>query len=157
MEEIRMLLFGRFEGNPSELELGVFEIQDQPYLEAGDAQIIKHLADFVVSDSLDGFRIHYDFSVGDEVGNVFADFDITIMNRVAGLLKKRNSMIPEIDSEPLFIWFLVIAMPNGVKHIERTADDLLCFQNMKFISSICVHPVHLRLNYLRQAEGRLVR
>lgn len=135
----------------------MFEIQDESHLEAGHAKIIHHPPDFMIRDTLDGLRIDDNFPEDDQIRNILTDFAVAVMDRKAGLLDKRNSEMPELHNQGLFIRLFMEPMPQGVQDCERTTDDPFRFQNMNSISSICVHPVHLWLILFTRAAGRRVR
>lgn len=88
---------GRSESYPAELEFCVFEIDDQTHLKPGGPQIIEHAANFVIRNPINGFRINDDFAENNEIGNVFPDFDFTIVNGKPALLGKWNSLKTEFN------------------------------------------------------------
>jgi hypothetical protein len=47
-------------------------------------------------------------------------------------------------------------MPQSIQNGKRTADNSLRLHHMNPISSICIHPVHLWLNFFKRAEARRV-
>ena len=134
----------------------MFEIQYESHLETGHAKIIQHPPDFVIGDALDGLGIDDYFSENDQIGNVFTDFVIAVMDRKAGLLDKWNSKIPELHDHRFLIRLFMKSMPQRIQDSERAADDPLRFKNMNSISSICVHPVHLWLIFFKPAAARRV-
>jgi len=135
----------------------MLEIQYEADLQAGHAEIIQHPPDFVIGDALDGLGIHDDFSENDQIGNILPDLAITVMDREAGLLDKRNAQIPELNNQGLFIRLFMEPMPQRVRDGERISNDPFRFQNMNPISSICVHPIHLWLIFFMLAAARRVR
>lgn len=51
--------------NALPLQPGILEIQDEAYSKLCNAQVIQHLAAFMIRDAVDDFRVHNDLSVRD--------------------------------------------------------------------------------------------
>ncbi len=109
--------------NPSEFEFGTFEIQDETNLQLCHFEVIQHLADFVVGNPLDDLCIDDYFFKGNEIRNIFGNLRSTIQNWKSGLLKKRNATEFKLHDQRIFVWLLMIPMPNSVQHGKRTADN----------------------------------
>ncbi len=107
-------------------------------------------------DTINGLAINHHLSKNDKIRNVFSNFGITIKNRVAGLLIERNFMMSKIDDKSLLIRFFMIPMPQSIQDSKSTTNNWFGFHHMNPISSICVHPVNLWLNFFKQATGRRV-
>lgn len=148
--------FGRSKGYPAELKFGMFEIEDQPDLDACRAEIVEHTAHFVIGDSVNGFGIDDDLAENNEVRNVFPDFDLAVVNGEASLLGKRNPLKPKFNCERLLVRLFMKAMTQRIMNGKRATNDKLGLFDMNPISSICVHPVDLWLEFFKPARARRV-
>lgn len=107
----------------------------------------------MVRDALDRLCINDNFSKRNEIRNEFTDFNFSVVDWIPGLLRVRNSMKLEINHKSFLIRLFVISVADCIEHIEGATNNLLGFQNMNPISSICVHPVYLRLVILQASSG----
>lgn len=111
----------------------------------------------MIRDTIYGLGINHYLSKNDKIRNVFSNFGISIKDRVACLLIERNFMMSKIDDKSLLIRFFMIPMPQSIQDSKSTTDNPFGFHHMNPISSICVHPVNLWLNFFKLATGRQVR
>jgi len=61
----------RLQHDSSPFEFCVLKISHQATLQSSDFQVIQHLPDFMVSDSLDRFRVNNDLFKADQVRDAF--------------------------------------------------------------------------------------
>ncbi len=78
LKEIRvdwcaLVVFSKHNAFP--LQFCVFEIEQQANSQAGDFQIVQHLAKFVIADAINDFCVNDDLLEADQVWNVFTDLD----------------------------------------------------------------------------------
>jgi hypothetical protein len=144
------------QGDSPELKFGMFEIEDQANLEAGGAEVIEHAAHFMIGDPINGLGIDDDFAINDEVWNVFPDFDFTVVNGESALLGKWNPLKPEFNRERLLIGLFMETVTQCIVNGKGATDYHLGLLDMNPISSICVHPVNLRLDLFMPAAARRV-
>ena len=125
-------------------------------MKTSGTQVVQHPADFVIGDSINGFCINNYLSKYNKVGNIFPHFGISVNDRIARLLNERDAMKPEVNHKSLLIGLFMVSMSHSIQNGKRTADDSLGLRHMNPISSICVHPVNLWLNFFKPAMARRV-
>ena len=141
--------------DPTEFEFGVFKIQDEADGQSGCLEIIQHLADFVIGDALNDFRVNDHLAEGDQVGNVFRNLLVTVYDRVAGLLKIRDATILKLNDHGIFVGLFVITVADIIQNGKRATDDGVGFL-LAWV--ICVHLRPSAVNFLFiQEEARRVR
>jgi hypothetical protein len=145
---------GWSQSDTAKLEPSMFEIEDEADLKACGSEIVEHATDLMLGDAFDGFSIDDDLPKHNQVGNVFTHLGVPIDNRESFLLTKRNVMEQEVYDQGFFIRLFMITVAKRVEHSERATDDPLSFHHMNPFSSICVHPVHLWLNFFKRATVR---
>ena len=111
--------------NAFPFEFGVFEIEDEADLEAGDAEVIEHLTEFVVGDAVDDLGVHHHLAIGDEVGNVLGDLDGFVEDREALQLLKRDVAQAELHHQSVFVWFFVQSITNPIQDLQGAVDDVV--------------------------------
>ena len=57
----------------------------------------------MIRDSINGFGVDDDFIENNKIWDIFPDFNITIMQRISGLLGKRNVLVVEFHGKSLLI------------------------------------------------------
>lgn len=110
--------------DPLPFEAGAFEIQNEADGMAGDLEVVEHLPEFVIGDSVDHFGVHHYEAVCNEVRDVFADSHRLVENVVASLLFPRDSTQPEFNAERVFVRFFRQTVAKRVQDLECTTDDL---------------------------------
>jgi hypothetical protein len=134
----------------------MLEVEDESNLKSSGSEIIEHPTDFMIGDSINGFGVNDNLSENNEIRNVFPDFYVTVMKWKSALLLKRNSLIPEFNGKRFLIGFFMKSMTQSIVNGKRATDNDLGLFDMNPISSICVHPVHLWLNFFMRAKARRV-
>ena len=134
----------------------MFEIKDQTNLDSRCTEIVEHAAHFVIGDSINGFGVDDHFPVNNEVWNIFSYFHIAIMNGKPALLGKRNALKSKFNRERLLVRLLMKTMTQRIMNGKRATNNGCRLFDMNSISSICVHPVYLRLDFFKREAGRLV-
>lgn len=139
------------QGDAAELQLGMFEIENEADLKACCTKIIQHPTDFVIRDALYRLGINNDFSENNEIGNILTHFRVSIVNRETCLLRVWDVVMAKIDDQRLFIRLFVKAMSQRIQDGKGATDDPLGLAYINPISSICVHPVNLWFYFFRPA------
>ena len=127
------------EDEPLPFELGMFKVEDNAYFESGDFEVVHHLTDLVISDPINGFGVHHDLLMRDEIGDVFANPYFLVDYWKAGLLRKWDFLEVEFHGQSIFIRFLMQPVAKFVKHFNSGTNhgENLVLQN-QFVS-IRVH------------------
>ena len=81
------------------------KVQDETEFQPGDLQIIEHLANFVVRDLLDHFRLHNNLSKDDQVRHILSYFDAFIDDIESWLLLVGNALLLKFHDQGIFIRF----------------------------------------------------
>ena len=68
----------------------MLEINQYTNLQSSYFQVIPHFSDFMVSDSLDRFRINNDLFKADQIRDVFPQLNGLVNDRELRLLQRRN-------------------------------------------------------------------
>ena len=73
-------------------ETGFLEVQEDTDLKTRDSQVVQHLAQFMISDPLDGLYVDHDLAKADQVGDILSNFDVLVDHIERALLLVRNSL-----------------------------------------------------------------
>ena len=101
----------------------MFEIQDQPDRQFGDAEVIQHLAAFHIRDALNHLGVHDHLGEGDQVRDELSNALALIENFKATLLIESDLPELELDDERVLVALFIQTVSEFVQHFERTADD----------------------------------
>lgn len=92
----------------------MLEIQYKADLESRRAEIFQHPSDLMIRNAVNRLRINNDFTVNNKVWDVFPDFHLPVVDRIAGLLGIGDSMMSEINHQGLFIWLFMKTMTQCI-------------------------------------------
>src|SRR4030095_13840676 len=88
---VKCLLATLLQNDPFPFELGALEVEDNANFQAGNAQVVQHLATLMVCDVINHFRVDYHRVERNEVRYVFTYVDGLVGEIESWLLTERYS------------------------------------------------------------------
>ena len=106
-------------------EASTAEVEDDPNREAGDFEIVQHLADFMIADFFNHLHIDDDAAKGDRSG--MCSRTLTALYIVAVFLVPTNAAEAEFDDKCAFVRFFKQSVTELVEDSECATHDRLGF------------------------------
>ena len=110
----------------ADFEFGFFEIEDEADWQAGDFEIIEHLADLVVCNALNHLGVHDNFPECDKIRDKLGYLNASVEYWITGLLEKWNFPELKFHRQPILVWLFMIAVTDFIQHGKRRANDQVC-------------------------------
>ena len=111
-------------GDAFDLEAGVFEVEEQGGLEAGDVEVAEHLGEVVLVEGGDDLWIDNHHVLNDQVGDQGADVLAVIADHEVPLNIATQPLFGEFDDKGAFVELFIETGLEGEEHLVGGSDDL---------------------------------
>ena len=121
-------------GDAFDLEAGVFEVEEQGGLEAGDVEVAEHLGEVVLVEGGDDLWIDNHHVLNDQIRDQGADVLTVITDHEFPLHITTQTLLCEFDDEGAFVEFFIEARLESEENLVGGSDDL-------FGEFVCFHGI----------------